>query len=44
MKKIVKLTGRPNACNNLTSFEYDMHGMTGNGSYLKMQKLARNKS
>ena len=28
------------ACTYLTSFEYEVHGMTGNGSYLNMLKLA----
>ena len=40
MKKIVKLTDHTCACNDLTSFEYEVHGMTGYGSYLNMQKLA----
>ena len=39
-EKFVKLTDHTCACNNLTSSEYDVHGMTGNGSYLIIQKLA----
>ena len=33
LKKFVKLTGHTCACNNLTSFEYEDHAKTGNGSY-----------
>ena len=39
-EKFVKLSGHTCVCNDLTSFEYEVQGMTGNGSYLKMQKLA----
>jgi hypothetical protein len=27
------------ACNDLTDFEYVVHAMTGNGSYLNLHKL-----
>ena len=37
----MKLTDRSCVCNDLTSFEYEVYAMTGNGSYLKLQKLAR---
>ena len=31
-------------CNDLTTFEYGVDAMTGNGSYVKLQKLARKNS
>ena len=37
-KKIVKLMDHNCACNDLTSFEYKVHGMTGNGSYWQLCK------
>ena len=30
------------ACNNLTHFEYEMHAITGNGSYVNLHKLEEN--
>ena len=32
LKKLVKLTGHTYACNNLTSFECEVHTITGNGN------------
>ena len=40
-KKFVKLTDHTRACNDLTNFAYVVHEITGNGSYVKLQKLAR---
>ena len=40
IEKFVKLTDHACACNDLTSFKYEKHEITGNGSYLNMQKLA----
>ena len=40
IENFVKLTDHSHACNDLTSFESEAHAMTGNGSYLNMQKLA----
>ena len=40
MKKIVKLTDRPNACNNLTNFECEAHKKLGNGSDVNQLKIA----
>ena len=40
IEKFVKLTDRTCTCDDLTSFEYEVHGMTGNGSYLNMQNFA----
>ena len=28
------------ACNSLTNFQYEVHAMTGNGSYVNLVKLA----
>ena len=33
-EKFVKLTDHTCACNDLTSFEYEVRGTTGNGSYV----------
>ena len=38
IEKFVKFTGHTCSCNDLTSFEYQVHGMIGNGSYLNMPK------
>ena len=38
-KKFVKMTDHNHACNDLTDFEYVVHAMTGNGSYLNLHKL-----
>ena len=38
--KIREIDGNNCALNVLTSFEYEVHGMTGNRSFLNMQKLA----
>jgi hypothetical protein len=40
VEKFVKLTDHTYVCNDLTSFEYEAHTMTGNGSYLKMLEFA----
>ena len=40
VEKFVKLTDHTCVCYDLTSFEYDAHIMTGNGSYLKMLEFA----
>jgi hypothetical protein len=39
----VKLTGHTCACNYLTIFEYEVHGMTGNGSYLNIAETCMKK-
>ena len=44
MEKFVKLTGHTCAYNYLTSFEYKVQGMTGNGSYVNLQELSRKNS
>ena len=38
-QKFVKLTDHTRACNDLKNFAYVGHAMTGNGSYVKLQKL-----
>ena len=43
-KKFVKLTDYTYACNDLTSFEYEAHAMTGNGSYVNLLKVASKNS
>ena len=35
LKKFVKLTDHTCACNDLTSFEYEAHIMTGNGKHVE---------
>ena len=40
IKKIVKLTGDIYACKSLTSFEYEVHAMAGNGNQVNLIKLA----
>ena len=43
-KKIVKLTGDIYACKSLTSFEYEVHAMAGNGNQVNlicMEKLVK---
>ena len=40
IQKFVKPTDHTCACNDLTSFEYEVHTMTGNGSYVNLKKLA----
>jgi len=42
--KFVKLTDYTYACNDLTSFEYEAHAMTGNGSYVNLLKVASKNS
>ena len=39
----VKLTDHTCACNDLTSFEYEVHDLTGNGSYVSfvLEKLVK---
>ena len=37
----MKLTDRSCVCNDLTSFEYGVYTMTGNGSYVKLQNFAK---
>ena len=44
LKKLVKLTLNTYASNDLTNFEYAAHAVTGNGSYMNMQKLVLNKA
>ena len=39
IQKIVKLTGYTYVSNTLTNFEYLVHAMNGNGSYLDLQIL-----
>ena len=39
-KKLVKLTIHTHACKDLTNFQYVVLAMTGNGSYLRLLKLA----
>jgi hypothetical protein len=39
-RKFVKLTDHTYAFKNLTSFEYEAHAMTRNGTYVNLQKLA----
>ena len=39
----MKSTDHSCACNNLTSFEYEVHGMTGNGSFLKYAETCMKK-
>ena len=40
VEKFVKLTDHTCVCNDLTSFEYEAHTMTRNGSCLKMLEFA----
>jgi hypothetical protein len=41
IEKFVKLTDPTCTFNDLASFEYEAHSMTGNGSYLNMLEFAR---
>jgi hypothetical protein len=38
-QKFVKLTDPPYVFNSLTNFGYEVHAMTGNGSYVNLLKL-----
>ena len=38
--KFVKLTRYTYACNSLTNFKYEAHGMTGNGNQVNLLKFA----
>jgi len=42
--KILEIDWLFYACNDLTSFEYEAHAMTGNGSYVNLLKLASKNS
>ena len=39
-KKTREIDGSKHACNDLTNFEYLVHAMNGNGSYVDLKKLA----
>ena len=41
IEKFVKLTDHTCACNDLTSFEYEVHQLTGSGCYLNMQQILK---
>ena len=43
IEKFVKLMDHSCACNDLTSFEYEVHGMTGNGSYFNIAETCMKK-
>ena len=44
IEKKYLVTGYTYACNSLTIFEYGVHAMTGNGSYLNSLNFAKKNS